>query len=173
MAHRKAALYKQARCLLAVLIVLCGVASAQTLTLTANNVTVHKGDMVPPLNFRYSGADQWSTAIKSGQPQLTTIYTSQSPAGTYPITFVSQSPSDPNLLVPAPTYNIVRVAGTLTVKERTINGVLDTTGAIITSPPTPPADMMFDVKAKGKVKQLPAPCDQYTIMGDGKNDDTL
>jgi hypothetical protein len=50
---------------------------------------MHAGDVLPPLAFAASdssGTYNWSTAVASGLPTITTTATSASPVGTYPIT---------------------------------------------------------------------------------------
>lgn len=66
-----------------------GTSSAQTLTLTASNMVLHAGDLVPPLAFRaagYAAGDQWGQAVGSGVPELKTSVTSASRPGSYPVT---------------------------------------------------------------------------------------
>ena len=61
-------------------------ASAATYTVTANNVTMHRGDPMPPLTFtvsEYAGA--YSKTFK-GQPELKSAASSTSAEGTYSIT---------------------------------------------------------------------------------------
>ena len=77
------------------------------LTITANNCTKQVGEENPELTVRYSGFkynDDSSSLIS--QPTVTTTATTDSPAGTYPIT-VSGAASD--------NYEFTYVGGTLTV----------------------------------------------------------
>ncbi len=60
--------------LLITLLLFAGVARATVLTFTANNVTVHHGDEIPPLtwiNSGFAGTDTGSNAVTSGYPSCT------------------------------------------------------------------------------------------------------
>src|ERR1700684_605338 len=102
--------------LLIVLLMFAGVARATVLTFTANNVTVHYGDDIPPLtwtNSGFAGTDTWSNAVSSGYPSCTTTYTNSSAVGTYPVTGSVGS------LVANGSYTFSFVSGTITVEAPT------------------------------------------------------
>jgi cyclophilin family peptidyl-prolyl cis-trans isomerase len=82
---------------------------AQSLTITANNVSMVYGSALPTLTVSYSGFVNGDTSASlSTQPTPTTTATAASPVGTYPITV--SGAVDAN-------YNIIYVAGTLTVTK--------------------------------------------------------
>src|SRR5882757_5407381 len=101
--------------LLILMLMLAGVAHATVLTFTANNVTVHYKDDVPPLTWKntgFAGTDAWSNAVTSGYPSCTTTYTNTSPGNaTYPITCSVGS------LVANGSYTFSFVSGTITVED--------------------------------------------------------
>ena len=81
--------------------------SAAPLTITANNQVMIQGAALPSLPAGYSGFVNGDTAASlTTRPTLSTTATSQSPAGTYPITASGAVDTD---------YSITYVAGTLTV----------------------------------------------------------
>jgi MBG domain (YGX type) len=121
------------RRLLIILLMFAGVARATVLTFTANNVTVHRGDEVPPLtwiNSGFAGTDTWSSAVINGYPTCTTTYTSSSAIGTYPVTCTAGN------LVANGSYTFSFVPGTITVEAAT--GM----GAAVFSEPVQPSGMM-------------------------------
>jgi Pectate lyase superfamily protein/MBG domain (YGX type) len=127
-----------------------------TLTITAQNVTVHQGDAPPPyigIVTGYNGSDTWTTATTgSGVATYSSSYTSSSAVGTYPITVNASA------VTPAATYSVATAPGTVTVIPP------DGTGAIINL--TPPQQMpggMINV-----VTQTLCP----GVVGDGVTDDT-
>ncbi len=80
------------------------------LTITANDCTKMEGEENPELTVRYEGFKNGDTeAVLIQQPTVTTTATTNSPAGTYPITVSGAE---------AANYDISYVAGTLTVTEK-------------------------------------------------------
>ena len=79
------------------------------LTITADNKTKQQGEENPELTVTYSGFvyNEDASALTT-QPTITTTATTDSPAGTYPITVSGAA---------AANYNITYVNGTLTVTE--------------------------------------------------------
>ncbi len=79
------------------------------LTITADNKTKQQGEANPELTVTYSGFvyNEDASALTT-QPTITTTATTDSPAGTYPITVSGAA---------AANYNITYVNGTLTVTE--------------------------------------------------------
>lgn len=118
------------RKLLLILAIFCSMsASAQVINLTANNVTVHFGDEIPPLTYLASNYS-WATAIFSGEAKATTTYTKGAAIGTYPITLATD-PSNP--IVPQSGFSVSYFPGTLTVIAATGKGAR-TNNTIINSP---------------------------------------
>jgi hypothetical protein len=137
------------------LIMFASVAHASVLTFTANNVTVHYGDDVPPLtwtNSGFAGTDTWSNAITSGYPSCTTTYTSSSAVGTYPITCSAGS------LVVNGFYTFSFVSGTITVEAAT--GM----GAATVAVPLQPSGMMQNMTVANPSCSA--------LVGDGATDNT-
>ena len=77
-------------------------APEQSVTVTANDLTMTYGDDVPTLTYKTEGA------TLNGTPQLTTTAMKTSPVGTYPIMVTAGSVTNTKV-----TY----VAGTLTIKQ--------------------------------------------------------
>lgn len=82
------------------------------LTITADNKTKQQGEANPELTVTYSGFvyNEDASALTT-QPTITTTATTDSPAGTYPITASGAA---------AANYNISYVEGTLTVIDETL-----------------------------------------------------
>jgi hypothetical protein len=79
------------------------------LTVTANNATMNAGAALPAFTASYTGFVNGNTAaVLSGAPSLTTIATSSSPAGLYPITAAAGT-------LEAANYIFAFVNGTLSV----------------------------------------------------------
>jgi hypothetical protein len=83
-----------------------------SLKLTANNLTMNTGAMVPTLTYTATGlVNGETTAVFTTQPTLTTTATSASPPGIYPINIMGGE---------APNYTITQyVPGILTVTSST------------------------------------------------------
>ena len=82
------------------------------LTITANDCTKVEGEANPELTVSYEGFKYDDNAsVLTQQPTVTTEATTDSPAGTYPITVTGAE---------AANYDISYVAGTLTVEEAKI-----------------------------------------------------
>ena len=138
-----------------ILLIFAGVTHASVLTFTANNVTVHHGDDIPPLtwtNFGFVGTNTWSNAVTSGYPSCTTTYTSSSPVGTYPITCSAGS------LVANGAYTFSFIPGTITVEAAT--GM----GAATVTVPLQPSGMMQNMTVAN------SSCS--ALVGDGVTDNT-
>ncbi len=83
--------------------------SPAVLTVTANNITAHSGQPLPPLTYTVSGFVNGDTqSVLSGSPSLTTTATWQSPVGNYPIIATQGTLSAQN-------YTFMFVNGTLTL----------------------------------------------------------
>ena len=79
------------------------------LTVTANNASMVSGQALPSFSYTISGYGNGDpSTVVSGAATLTTTATSASTAGTYPITFASESLSASN-------YTFSYVSGTLTI----------------------------------------------------------
>ena len=102
-------------------------AGAQTLTLTANNVTLHQGDETPPLTYVASGAT-YNAAVASGEPTAKTSYKVGSPAGTYAVT-LAQGTTKLN-----GGFTLKLVPGTITVIPVTGRGAKINNAVVV--PPT-------------------------------------
>jgi hypothetical protein len=83
-----------------------------TLSVSANNLSMTQGKVVPALTYTMSGFENGDTQAKSstGAPKLTTTATSTSPAGSYPITVAAGT-------LAAADYSFKFVNGTLTVTK--------------------------------------------------------
>src|ERR1700730_16835801 len=66
-------------------------AMASTYTVTAPHLTMHVGDPVPPLIFNISAYSGSYASHFSGEPTRSTLATSSSPVGNYPITILQGS----------------------------------------------------------------------------------
>ena len=83
-----------------------------TLTVTADDKTKQEGEQNPTLTVSYSGFVNGDNAsVLTTQPTVSTTATTDSPAGTYPITVSGAA---------AANYNFTYVSGTLTVTERPV-----------------------------------------------------
>jgi hypothetical protein len=138
------------------LLIFGGVAEAQTLTFTENNLTVHVGDDIPPLtwtNTGFAGTDTWRNAVVAGgMPSQSTTYTPSSGVGTYPITIRQGT------MRAQGGYSFAFVNGTITVKAAT--GMGDPPVTV----PRQPAGMMQSMTVANSA--CPA------AVGDGVTDDT-
>jgi hypothetical protein len=83
---------------------------ASTYTVTAPHLTMHVGDPVPPLIFNISAYSGSYATNFSGEPARSTLATSSSPAGNYPI-IISQG----SLKTVDPRDSLRLVNGTLTI----------------------------------------------------------
>jgi hypothetical protein len=144
--------------LMFLLLLVAGMAGAQTLTLTARNLEMYAGDAVPPLHFSAvdsSGTYLWSKAVASGLPALSTTATSSSVAGSYPITIAAGT------MTATSGYSFAFTAGTLIVKTRPAGNYI---GAHSNNAPLHNAATMMDVTTQT------TSCGQ--AVGDGVTDDT-
>ena len=98
-----------------------------TLTVTANNLSLPVGQLIPALSYTITGFVNGETqAVVSGTPTVTTTATSTSPAGPYPITITAGT-------LAAANYTFTFVNGTLTLTSLTGN----TYTTSFASPPAP------------------------------------
>jgi len=82
----------------------------QTLVARATNIVAKNGAALPPLTYQVTGFVNGDTgSVLSGTATLSTMGTQGSPAGTYPITFSTETLSAAN-------YTIVYTGATLTLK---------------------------------------------------------
>lgn len=83
-----------------------------TLTVTADNLSMHAGSPVPALTYTMSGLVNGDTTVSaaSGTPSLTTTAVSTSPVGSYPISITHGN-------MTASNYTLNFVKGTLTVTQ--------------------------------------------------------
>jgi hypothetical protein len=88
----------------------CIPASSAVYTVSAVNLTMHAGDLVPPLIFNISSYTPPYNSLFNGQPTVSTSATSGSPAGTYTITISAGSMSTVSSL-----DSLSFVNGTLTI----------------------------------------------------------
>src|ERR1700680_2473657 len=103
-------------------------AMASTYTVTASHLTMHVGDPVPPLIFNISAYPGSYASNFIGEPARSTLATSTSPAGNYPI-IISQG----SLKTVDPRDSLRFVNGTLTIIPADSIGAQLTN--IITYPP--------------------------------------
>ena len=85
-----------------------------TSIVTADNLTMVYGDGVPPLTYSLVGEEL------GGEPQLTTVVTSASPVGTYPITVGKGSVTRHAVEYVAGTLTVTKAPLTVTAKSYTI-----------------------------------------------------
>ncbi len=86
----------------------------ETSIVSADNLTMVYGDDVPPLTYSLVGEEL------GGEPQLTTVVTSASPVGTYPITVGKGSVTRHAVEYVAGTLTVTKAPLTVTAKSYTI-----------------------------------------------------
>ncbi len=85
--------------------------SPAVLTVTANNASMVSGQALPSFSYTITGYVNGDTStVVSGTATLTTTATSNSPAGSYPITFATE-------LLTASNYTFSYASGTLTISS--------------------------------------------------------
>jgi len=109
------------------------------LTVTASNVSRPYGQTNPPLVFSITGFVYGEgTNVLGSQPAISTTATTNSAAGTYPITVSGGS---------AANYNFTNISGTLTVTAAALASNSITL--------TPPASLVYDGNAKAWTASAP------------------